>query len=233
LEPHLKNSQELHKCQKIVDSVIQGYLGMLERKTLLQQSIMQANSMFSQLEPNLLNSVKIIQDTLYASLLIDIYAWLFDQSKNSSNLSTHKLLEKLNRKDFKNKLESYYIEPPATIPLGNDTDQFWHQQYKSDKLEEFQKIIDDCKKTYNSFLESEVGKRIKSIRDKLLAHKEGAYSTKDNGHNIGEAINSVEKMRTIVLLLNQLMQKCSYPIEEMEEAATKKAELFWQHVLHT
>ena len=233
MEPHLKNSQELEKCQKITDRAIQGYLGMLERKALLQQSIMRANHMSNQLEPNLLSSVKTIQDTLYASLLIDIYAWLFDKSKNSANLSTHKLLEKLNRKDFQKILESYYVEPPTTIPLGNDTDQFWHQSYKSDKLEEFQKIIDDCKKTYNSFLESEVGKRIKSIRDKLLAHKEGAYSTKDNGHHIGEAINAVEKMRTIVLLLNQLMQKCSYPIEEMEEAATKKAELFWQHMLHT
>lgn len=229
----MKSFQELDKCQKIIDSALKGYLGMLERKALLEQSIMQANHMTNQLEPNLLSSVRTIQDTLYASLLIDIYAWLFDQSKNSSNLSTHKLLEKLNRKDFQNKLKSYYIEPPTTIPLGNHTDKFWHQTYRNDKSKEFQIIIDDCKNTYSVFLVSEVGIRIKSIRDKLLAHKEGAYSTKDNGHHIGEAIKAVEKMQTIVLLLNKLMQKYCYPIEEMEKTATKKAELFWQHMLHT
>ncbi len=229
----MKKSQELNKCQNILDSVLKGYLGMLDRKALLQQSIMQANRMINQLEPNLLSSIKTIQDTLYVSLLIDIYAWLFDESKNSSNLSTHKLLEKLNRQDFKSILKNYFIKPPTTIPLDNNADQSWHQLYKTKKLEEFQIIINDCQKTYKSFLESEVGTRIKSIRDKLLAHKDGVYPIQENGHHIGEAIVAMEEMRIIVLLLNKLIQKCSYPIEEMEEMATKKAELFWQHMLYT
>ena len=227
----MKKSQELNKCQNILDSVLKGYVGMLDRKALLQQSITQANCLINQLEPNLLSSIQTIRGTLYASLLIDIYAWLFDESKNSSNLSIHKLLGKLNRQDFRSILESYFIEPPATIPLDNDVDQFWHQPYKIKKLEEFQIIINDCQKTYKSFLESEVGIRIKSIRDKLLAHKDGVYPIQENGHHIEEAIVAMEEMRIIVLLLNRLIQKCYYPIEEMEKMATKKAELFWKHML--
>jgi len=231
----MKNSQELDKCKKIIDSAIKGYLGMLERKALLEQSILHAKHMINQLEPNLSSSVKTIQDTLYASLIIDIYAWLFDKNtnKNSSNLSAYQLLVKLKnpaRTDFRDTLESYYVEPPATISLGNDTNQFCHESYKDEKSKEFEGLVEDCINAYKDFLDS--NKRIEGIRNKLLAHKEGVYSTENNGHYVGEAINAVEKMRTIVLSLNKLIQKCSYSIDDEEKTATKKAELFWQHLLH-
>ena len=99
------------------------------------------------------------------------------------------------------------------------------------KSKEFQKTIDDCQKTYDGFLKSEIGVRISSIRDKLFAHKDGIYSTKDNGHYIGEAIEAIEMMKKIVLLLNDLFKKTSYPVEEKEHSSIKKAELFWQHML--
>lgn len=226
----MRNNQEKIKCQNVVDSAMKGYLGMTERKSLLEQSLKLANQLSAKLEPNLLRSIKTIQETLYTSLLIDIHAWLFDKS-NSSNLSTYQLLEKLKYQDFKKKLEEYFIEPPTTIKLDGNIDNFWHDSYKARKAQEFKIIIDDSLNTYDNFLKSEIGMRIKSIRDKLLAHKDGVYSIKDNRHEIGEAIIAVEMMRKIVLPFNDMLQKTYYPVEEIEEASIKKAELFWKHMI--
>ncbi len=234
----MKLDNELNKCHKIVDSALKGYLEILEKKSLLEQSITSARDMTNNLTPCTLSSVKVIQETLYSSILIDVHAWLFDPSEKSSNLSIRKLLKKMEdpkREDFREFLKKYYIRPPSTISLSMDTSSSWQNRYKEEKEQEFNKLLSQCLESYQSFLNSEFGKRIIGIRSKLLAHKEGVYSTQDNGHYIGEAIEAVEKMRTITLSFNKLMQKFSYTyvVEEVEQSAKKKAESFWNNLAQT
>ncbi|PRM90550.1 hypothetical protein CJ671_01735 [Aliarcobacter cryaerophilus] len=60
----MRNNQEKIKCQNVVDNAMKGYLGMTERKSLLEQSLKLASQLSAKLEPNLLSSIKTIQKTL-------------------------------------------------------------------------------------------------------------------------------------------------------------------------
>ena len=71
------------------------------------------------------------------------------------------------------------------------------------------------------------------LRNKLLAHKDGVYDVKANGHEIGDVFYLLGQMKVILLTLNRLFQRVSYPIEESEQQAKSNADFFWEHVART
>ncbi|SJL84095.1 hypothetical protein [Vibrio palustris] len=225
-------SEQVAKFQKQVDSAVIGYLSLLERKELLAVSIEQYQSL-SSLEPEVRGGILAIQDTLYASLMVELHAWLFDKSPNSSNLSLYGLLEKLadDKTNLKH-LKRYYVAPPKTIDIG-ETDKSWHQSFKTDREAKFDAHFQDCIFLIKGLLVSEEAKKIAPLRDKALAHKDGRYDIKANNHTVGDVFYLINNMKLILLNLIGLMTRTKYPVYEAETKAKLMAQKFWEHVART
>lgn len=225
-------SQQVTKFQKQVDSAVIGYLSLLERKELLAVSI-EKYVPLSRLEPSVRGSILAIQDTLYASLMIELHAWLFDESTNSSNLSLYGLLEKLaDDKTNPKHLKRYYVAPPKTIDIGR-ADKSWHQNFKTERETKFDACFQDCALLIKELLASEEAIRIVSLRDKVLAHKDGMYDLKSNNHTVGEVFYLIDHMKLILISLIGLMTRTNYPVNEAETKAKAMAQCFWEHVART
>jgi hypothetical protein len=226
--------EQLTKFQKQIDSAIIGFLNLLDRKELLAKSI-DLSSSLSKLNPSIQRSILTIQDTLYASLMIDIHAWLFDNSNKSSNSSLYKLLKLLVDSETKpntKHLKRCYVTVPEVVTL-NESVSNWQSEFTHIRETEFEQVFSNCTENINCLRSSEQAERIKSLRDKLLAHKDGAYDVKSNGHKIGDVFYLLEHMKIILLDLNALFQRVSYPIDESEANAKDSARVFWSHVART
>ena len=226
--------EQLVKFQKQIDSAIIGFLNLLDRKELLAKSI-DLSSSLSKLNSSIQRSILTIQDTLYASLMVDIHAWLFDNSNNSSNSSLYKLLKLLVDSETKpntKHLRRCYVTAPEVVTV-NESVSNWQSEFTHIRETEFEQMFSSCTGNINCLLSSEQAERIKSLRDKLLAHKDGAYDVKSNGHKIGDVFYLLEHMKIILFDLNALFQRVSYPIDESEASAKESARVFWSHVART
>ncbi|MFT6835394.1 MAG: hypothetical protein ACJA0H_001432 [Francisellaceae bacterium] len=226
--------EQLAKFQKQIDSAIIGFLNLLDRKELLAKSI-DFNSSLSKLNSSIQKSILTIQDTLYASLMVDIHAWLFDSSHNSSNSSLYKLLKLLVDRETKlntKHLKRCYVTAPEVVTL-NESVSNWQSEFTHMRETEFEQVLSSCAEKINCLLLSEQAERIKSLRDKFLAHKDGAYDVKSNGHKIGDVFYLLEHMKIILIDLNALFQRVSYPIDESEASAKESAQVYWSHVART
>jgi hypothetical protein len=226
--------QQLPRFQKKIDSATIGYLNLLEPKELLSVSINLSNSLRSLSSP-IRRSILTLQHTLYASLMVDVHSWLFDPSKGSSNLSLYNLLEQLTDKDTKfntKYLKSYYIAEPNVVKL-NESASRCQSEFVSKRVANFDQDFLECIGNIEELLNSGQATRIKLLRNKLLAHKDGVYDVKANGHEIGDVFYLLGQMKVILLTLNRLFQRVSYPIEESEQQAKSNADFFWKHVART
>ncbi|MGI2177765.1 hypothetical protein [Shewanella frigidimarina] len=224
--------EQVTKFQNQVDSAVFGYLNILKRKELLAVSI-ELNKSLACLEPLICKSILAIQDTLYSSLMVEVHAWLFDKSSNSCNLSLYGLLEKLaDSKTNTKHLKSYYVKPPKTIDIGG-ANESWHQHFIEGREDKFEACFMDCKSKIETLLASEEAKKVISLRDKMLAHKDGHYDVKSNGHTVGDVFYLLENMKSILLDLSALMTRTSYPILQSEARAKVMAKKFGEHVART
>lgn len=225
-------AEQVTKFQKQVDSAVIGYLSLLERKELLAVSV-EKYAPLSRLEPSVRGGILALQDTLYTSLVVELHAWLFDKSTNSSNLSLYGLLEKLvDDKTNPKHLKRYYVSPPKTIDIGG-ADKSWHQNFKSERETKFDACFQDCARLIKELLAAKETTRIVSLRDKVLAHKDGVYDIKSNNHTVGDVFYLIDNMKLILLSLVGLMTRTSYPINESEAKAKTMAQSFWEHVART
>jgi hypothetical protein len=226
--------EQLTKFQKQIDSAVIGYLNLLERKELLSVSI-KASSSLSNLDSPIQRCILSIQDTIYASLIVDVHSWLFDKSDKSSNLSPYNLLESLVDPDVKfntKHLQKYFITTPSSLNLSESSSD-WQELFVSERKAKFDQVFYECTRNIENLLHSEEAARIKPLRDKFLAHKDGVYDVKANGHKIGDVFYLLDHMKNILLSLNTLFQRVSYSIEESEQQAKSNAEEFWNHVART
>ncbi|NOI83063.1 hypothetical protein F0237_20570 [Vibrio tubiashii] len=224
--------EQVTKFQKQVDSAVIGYLNLLERKELLAVSI-EKYALLSCLEPSIRSSILSIQDTLYASLMVELHAWLFDKSANSRNLSLFCLLEKLADDQTNPKhLKRYYVTPPKTIDIEG-AGKSWHQKFKTERETKFDDCFQECALLIKDLLASEEAMRIVSLRNKYLAHKDGMYDIRSNSHTVGDVFYLINHMKLILLSLAGLMTRTYYPINEAETKAKAMAESFWEHVART
>tara|TARA_R110000772_G_C13146259_1_gene424509 strand:- start:44 stop:736 length:693 start_codon:yes stop_codon:yes gene_type:complete len=223
--------EQFAKYQKMIDSALKGYMNLLERKELLDASIRNYKCL-NELDTQVCKSILTIQDTLYTSLLIDIHSWLFDKSKKSSNLSLYTLLENLINTENNSQeifLKNYFVSAPSTTALGSSNVD-WHSHFTLDQTAKFDQLYPSLLYRIKELLCSQEAIRVQSIRDKLLAHKDGVYNVRENGHQIADAFYLLSSMRDILTILNSLFQRVSYPIKDSEEIAKNNAEIFWQHV---
>jgi len=223
--------EQLSKFQGKINSAVIGYLHLLKQKELLSVSMNLGNALET-LDNPIKRSILSIQDTLHAFLIVEVHSWLFDESKNSSNLSLHKLLNLLVNFESENSLKHLkksFIKAPSVIHLGGDMIN-WQASFETVRASKFKPIIDECSKSIEYLLESEEMERIKKIRDKVIAHKDGQYDITENQHKIGDIFFTLEQMKQILLSLIELFLRVSYPIEDEERKAKSDAEKFWSHV---
>ncbi|CAG9296814.1 AbiU2 domain-containing protein [Celerinatantimonas diazotrophica] len=221
--------EQLSKFKKQVNAAMIGYINLLERKELLSTSI-DLHESFTNLDPQVKRSILVIQDTMYASLIVETHTWLFDKSNKSSNLSLHQLLDQLVDGNFQSKhLLEEYVKPPSTIALGGESGG-WNEQYIEDRKLEFNKTFSDCVTCISELLSSGIVDRVKLLRDRLLAHKDGSYDVADNGHTVQDVFSLLSHMRAILVCLNKLFQRISYPISDSEKRARASAEKFWNQL---
>lgn len=221
--------EQLPKFKKQVDAAMIGYFNLLERKELLSTSI-DLHESFTHLEPQVQRSIHVIQDTMYACLIVETHAWLFDRSTKSSNFSLHQLLDQLVDRSFQSKhLLEEYAKPPITIVLGEEGGG-WHDQYIADRKLEFNETFNECVTCINELLSSSIVERVKLLRDSLLAHKDGDYDVAGNGHTIQDIFSLLSHMKAILVCLNKLLQRISYPIAESEKSARASAKKFWKQL---
>lgn len=226
--------EQLAKFQNQINSAVIGYLNLLERKELLSVSINTSSSL-SNLDSPIQRCILSIQDTIYASLIVDVHSWLFDKSDKSSNLSPYNLLESLVDPDVKfntKRLQEYFITTPSSLNLS-ESGSNWQEDFVSERKAKFDQVFHECTRNIKRLLHSEEAARIKPLRDKFLAHKDGVYDVKANGHKIGDVFYLLDQMKNILLSLNTLFQRVSYPIEESEQQAKSNAEEFWNRVART
>jgi len=231
LEDKMRKEQ-FPKFKKQVDAAMIGYLNLLERKELLSTSI-DLHESFTNLESQVQRSILVIQDTMYASLIVEAHAWLFDKSNNSSNLSLHKLLEQLADGNFQPKhLLEEYVKPPTTIALDGEGGS-WHDKFVEDRTFEFNETFAQCVTCINELLSSDIVDRVKLLRDTLLAHKDGDYDVAGNGHTVQDVFSLLSHMKAILVCLNKLLQRISYPITDSAITARASAEKFWYQLART
>ncbi|MDN3379729.1 MULTISPECIES: hypothetical protein [unclassified Pseudoalteromonas] len=224
--------EQLPKFKKQVDAAMIGYFNLLERKELLSTSI-DLHESFKHLEPQVQRCIHVIQDTMYASLIVETHAWLFDRSTKSSNFSLHQLLVQLVDRSFQSKhLLEEYAKPPITVVLDEE-DGGWHDQYIADRKLEFNETFNECITCINELLSSSIVDRVKLLRDSLLAHKDGDYDVAGNGHTIQDIFSLFSHMKAILVCLNKLLQRISYPITESEKSARTSAKKFWKQLART
>ncbi|WP_157826445.1 MULTISPECIES: AbiU2 domain-containing protein [Halomonadaceae] len=185
------------------------------------------------LEPQVQRSILVIQDTMYTSLIVETHAWLFDKSNKSSNFSLHQLLNLLVDRNFQPKyLLAEYVQPPKTIVLSGQS-SVWHEKYIEDRKLEFNESFSVCVTCINALLSSGLVDRVKLLRDSLLVHKDGDYDVAGNGHTIQDVFSLLSHMKAILVSLNKLLQRISYPISESEKSARASAEKFWNRLART
>ena len=224
--------EQLPKFKKQVDAAMIGYLNLIERKELLSISI-DFYEYFKILEPQVQRSIHVIQDTMYTSLIVEVHAWLFDKSKKSSNLSLYQLIDRLFDKSFQSKhLIEEYAKPPKNIVLGEEGSS-WHEQYTENKKIEFNKVFSECLACIDELFSSGVVDKVKLLRDGLLAHKDGDYDVAGNGHTVQDIFSLLSHMKVVLVCLNKLLQRISYPIAESEKNARANAEKFWIQLART
>lgn len=231
---------ELYK--DLAHSVIQGYLGLIKRAALFESSLHYAKDMQDKLSPSLKSSIKTIQDTLYASLVVEIHAWLLDQNKKIAqknktstvrNKNTYILINKIFHDPiFLDSLKINYTKKPKSISIGTThlSDQHYNF-FTKNKEADFQEKIEKLKKSYNDFKESDLGKRLITLRNKELGHKDLDYTMSEEGHRIDDVINATTQMRIIILQLKDLFLRAHYEIEQEELDAKNQADIFWKHIL--
>ena len=224
--------EQIPKFKKQVDAAMIGYLNLLERKELLSVSIDFHESLV-RLEPMVQRSILVIQDTMYASLIVETHAWLFDKSKKSSNLSLSQLLNLLVDGNFNLKhLLEEYVKPPKTIVLSGQGES-WQDRFIEGRKLEFNQSFSDCVTCINELLSSGLVDRVKLLRDGMLAHKDGNYDMTGNGNTIQDIFSLLSHMKAILVSLNKLLQRISYPISESEKSAKESAERFWNQLART
>lgn len=224
--------EQISKFKKQVDAAMIGYLNLLERKELLSASIDFHESLV-RLEPVVQRSILVIQDTMYASLIVETHAWLFDKSKNSSNLSLNQLLNLLVDGNFNPKhLLEEYVKPPKTIVLSGQGGS-WQDRFIESRNIEFNQSFSDCVTCINELLSSGLVDRVKLLRDGMLAHKDGNYDMTGNGNKMQDIFSLLSHMKAILVNLSKLLQRVSYPISESEKSARHNAVKFWKQLAHT
>lgn len=218
--------EQIPKFKKQVDAAMIGYLNLLQRKELLSTSIDFHKSLAS-LEPILQRSILVIQDTIYTSLIIEIHAWLFDKSKKTSNLSINQLLNEIVDENFNSKnLLEHYAKPPKTILLFGQNGS-WHDKFIEDRKLEFKQNFSDCIININKLFSSGLVDRVKLLRDTFLAHKDGEYNMAGDENKIQDVFILLSHMKVILVSLNKLLQRVSYPMSDSEKIARENAERFW------
>lgn len=216
------------RCQMMLNEVISGYFSVSQRVSMLRESINSSKNIQKNNSFLVCSGVKCIQDTLYFSSVTDIRAWFIDSDKKTASL--HNLVQKLENEQFRLYLETWYSRPPGTIRLdGDSSTSYWHESYIKEKKEEFKSLRKDIIEAYDTFIQSDITKRVATLRDKSVAHKEfknnRLYDVLENGHQLSDAEDTLEMLGKLIFDLNKLINKSTY-INNASDF-NKVSEQFW------
>lgn len=219
---------DLPKCKKMLSEVVSGYFSVYQRVSMLRESINSSKNIQENNSFLVCSGVKCIQDTLYFSSITDIRAWFIDSDKKTASL--HNLVQKLKNEQFSQYLEIWYSKPPSTIRLdGDSSTNYWHESYTKEKKEEFKSLRKYILGEYDSFIQSEITKRVATLRDKSVAHKEfksnRLYDVLENGHQLSDAEDSLKMLDKLIFDLNKLINKSTYINKPSD--FDKVSEQFW------
>ncbi|HUH42214.1 MAG TPA: hypothetical protein VLZ29_03785 [Sulfurimonas sp.] len=227
--------EEFQKAQGILQESTNSYNHIFHKVSLLEESINYAKDIKKNNRNIVIFSVKLIQETLYFSAIIDIHAYFIDTHK--STISLHNVMEKLQRSDFKKFLCEQYSKHPKTISpeTGELTQKSltnWEDSYHKEATIRFETIFENINKNNDNMKKSEVYGRIKILRDKFIAHKEfkdrELYDIASDKHQLGDAKNLLILIKDILFDLNKIFNRSEIEFEKGENQFIEQSREFWR-----
>ena len=172
-------------------------------------------------------SVRLLQDTLYSSAIIDLNTLFMDKDKDT--ISLEQIISKLKQPDFKAYILKHYIKIPKLIPInGHKQFDYWHEEYKNKKTNEFGEGLQKLFNSYKNLQETSLYERVKKIRSKRIAHRDFQnYDIESNGHRFDEVEELLNFFKEILFEVNHILCKNTYMLDDLETNYKKASQQFW------
>ena len=221
-----KLDDEMNKAKLSLEIIIEEYTKTYYKVHMLHESI-KANNIISQNNDAIRMSVRLLQDTLYSSAIIDLNTLFMDKDKDT--ISLEQIISKLKRPDFKAYILMHYIKIPRLIPInGHKQSDYWYEEYKNKKTDEFEERLQKIFNSYKKLQETPLYERVKKIRSKRIAHRDFRnYDIESNGHRFDEVEELLNFFKEILFEVNHILCKSTYILDDLETNYKKASQQFW------
>jgi AbiU2 len=186
------------------------------------------------------HGLNLLNMTLYYDLVRELAAISLDKDKKSPSIKN--ILKLLDSKDLLNHLKQEYCKP---LPMNwiNDIDEdskrFWEEKYSERELteneERFNNTYQEIRGEYKSLKESELFKKIRDARNKLIAHYEMRHDGEaprmvnptDFDLKWGDAEEYFELLKPIITKLILIISNEGYALDACRSQHEQIANEFW------
>lgn len=190
--------------------------------------------------------VSVLRLIMWQSLLSQIYGILFDQDNRSVSLSN--VMKGLENENLACEARKIFCTPTGVTPIiidgtKEDEDRIIKQVQQEDvkhKESVFDKTLSEIKEKYSKLIDSPLVERIKSLRDKIIAHSELKFSEEDGSRRLynprdfsaswRDIENLLEISPHIIFKANLLVTNSSYQVDSFVTHNENVARTFWSKV---
>ncbi len=187
------------------------------------------------------DGVKVIRMSLYANIITDLYAILFDRDKQSGSLKN--VILGFEDSHLIKEIEKRFCQPCETILVTEHTEE--ERKYLDERLKEddvrklkvrFHELLSEVIEGYKNLENSELASRVKVARSKIYAHKEiGTVNGERqyfNGDSIGlrydDAGDMLKDAQDIIFNSYLLLTNASYALDSFMGHHVKVAQEYWE-----
>ncbi|MBV1959736.1 MAG: hypothetical protein KUG53_03265 [Pseudomonadales bacterium] len=186
------------------------------------------------------HGLNLLNMTLYYDLIRELTAISLDRDKKSPSITN--IFKLLDSQDLLNHLKAEYCEP---FPMSwiNDVDEdskkFWEEKFStrefSENEERFNSSYKEAKQEYKSLKKSDLFKKIRNTRNKLVAHYEMRHDGEaprmvnpaDFDLKWGDAEEYFEQIKPIITKLVLIISNEGYALDAYRNQHEKIANDFW------
>lgn len=187
-------------------------------------------------------ALETLRLSLYQSVLSNIHAIMFDNSKNAASMvNVIKVLEdqavvKQLKVEFTkypglNVINSHELDEETIARLERDSEL----RHIAEKTEVFDRVLKELFEQYHGLLDSKLYQTVKKSRDKTISHievrtvggKKELYSPGELGLVWGAAKEIVEASRDVIFDSHLLLNNGSYHLESFLNGHVEASQSFW------
>lgn len=234
-----KRDEQLLKIKCSINEIANGYF-LADQKLALLTPLLADHKLISTWKNTAgIFACRALKHCLWSSIIADMKAWLFDQ--NEKTASVHNVIRAFKDPNFALRLKCKFTKPPNTIRLSNDASSAtqWRREFSEMEQVKFDHLMTETIRRFDELEATELAKRIKIFRDKIISHKEiqtldgerGLYDPKALGLKWEDATSIVQASEDLIFNINYLVNKSSYIDKDQILAGhLKAAKIFWSRL---